>query len=41
VAKRALFVIDKSGTVRYRWVAPEPKVEPSYAEVSAAVKKLG
>jgi glutaredoxin-dependent peroxiredoxin len=41
VAKRAVFVIDKSGTVRYRWVAPEPKVEPSYAEVSAAVKKLG
>ncbi len=41
VAKRAVFVIDKSGTVRYRWVAPEPKVEPNYDEVSAAVKKLG
>jgi peroxiredoxin len=41
VAKRSVFVIDKSGTVRYRWVAPEPKVEPNYAEVTAAVKKLG
>jgi glutaredoxin-dependent peroxiredoxin len=41
VAKRSVFVIDKSGTIRYRWVAPEPKVEPNYAEVKAAVKKLG
>jgi hypothetical protein len=23
-----------------KWVAPEPKVEPNYAEVTAAVKKL-
>jgi peroxiredoxin len=41
VAKRSVFVIDKSGAIRYRWVAPEPKVEPNYAEVKAAVKKLG
>ncbi len=40
VAKRAVFVIDRSGVVRYRWVAPEPKVEPHYAEVAEAVKKL-
>jgi peroxiredoxin len=40
VAKRSVFVIDKSGVIRYRWVAPEPKVEPNYAEVTAAVKKL-
>jgi len=40
VAKRSVFVIDKSGTVRYRWVAPEPKVEPNYGEVTAAVQKL-
>lgn len=41
VAKRSVFVIDRGGTIRYRWVAPEPKVEPSYAEVKAAVGKLG
>jgi peroxiredoxin len=35
-----VFVIDKQGVIRYRWVAPEPKVEPSYDEVKAAVKKL-
>lgn len=40
VAKRAVFVVDKQGVVRYRWVAPEPKVEPNYAEVASAVKKL-
>ncbi len=41
VAKRAVFVIDRHGAIRYKWVAPEPKVEPNYAEVTAAVKKLG
>ena len=40
VAKRAVFVIDRSGVIRYKWVAPEPKIEPNYAEVAAAVKKL-
>ncbi|MBI2114507.1 MAG: peroxiredoxin [candidate division NC10 bacterium] len=40
VAKRAVFVIDAGGIIRYKWVAPEPKVEPNYAEVTAAVKQL-
>ena len=40
VAKRAVFVIDASGVIRYKWVAPEPKIEPNYDEVKAAVKKL-
>ncbi len=39
VAKRAVFVIDGNGVVRYTWVGPEPKVEPNYAEVMAAVEK--
>ncbi len=39
VAKRAVFVVDGGGMVRYTWVAPEPKVEPNYAEVMAAVEK--
>jgi len=41
VAKRAVIVIDKQGVIRYRWVAPEPKVEPDYAAVAAAVAQLG
>jgi glutaredoxin-dependent peroxiredoxin len=39
VAKRAVFVIDGGGVVRYTWAAPEPKVEPNYAEVVAAASK--
>ncbi len=39
VAKRSVFVIDKNGVIRYKWVAPEPKVEPNYEEVLGAVKK--
>jgi len=41
VAKRAVFVIDSGGVIRYKWVAPEPKVEPEYENVAAAVKRLG
>jgi len=40
-AKRSVFVIDGSGTIRYSWVAPNPGVEPSYDEVKAAVSALG
>lgn len=40
VAKRSVFVIDRDGVIRYKWVAPEPKVEPNYDEVTAALKKL-
>lgn len=36
-SKRAVFVIDKSGTIRYRWVAENPGLEPDYNEVKAAV----
>lgn len=40
VAKRSVFVLDKNGTVTYRWVSDNPGVEPNYAEVEAAVRKL-
>jgi peroxiredoxin len=40
VAKRSVFVIDRQGVVRYKWVGPEPKVEPDYEEVLHAVEKL-
>ena len=39
-AKRSVFVIDGSGTIRYAWVAPNPGVEPNYDEVKAAVAAL-
>ena len=39
-AKRAVFVLDKGGVVRYKWVAPTPGVEPNYDEVRQAVAQL-
>ena len=40
-AQRAVFVLDKGGVVRYKWVGPTPGVEPDYDEVKDAVSKLG
>lgn len=37
VARRAVFVVDETGTVTYRWLAEEPGQEPDYDEVSTAV----
>lgn len=39
-AQRSVFVVDKDGTVRYKWVAPNPGVEPSYDEVNKALESL-
>lgn len=39
-AKRSVFVVDGSGSIRYAWVAPNPGVEPNYDEVKAAVAAL-
>ena len=40
VAKRAAFVIDGEGTIRYAWVG-EDSVLPDFDEIFAAVKALG
>jgi peroxiredoxin len=37
-AQRSVFVVDKAGAVRYKWVAPNPGVEPNYDEVRKAVE---
>ena len=36
-SKRAVFVLDKDGVVKYAWVSDNPGVEPDYAEVKKAV----
>ena len=41
IAKRAVFVIDKDGIVRYREVLDDARNEPDYAKVHDAVAKLG
>lgn len=39
VARRALFLVDAEGIVRYTWVADRPHAEPDYDEVFRAVKE--
>ena len=39
-AKRAVFVVDKGGVVRYKWVAPSPTNEPNYDEIRQALGRL-
>lgn len=40
VAKRAVFVVDGGGVVRYTWASDEPGREPPYGEIEAALAKL-
>lgn len=40
VAQRSVFVIDRNGVVRYKWVAPSPGTEPDYAAVEQAVRAV-
>jgi peroxiredoxin len=36
-ANRAIFVVDDSGVVRYRWVAPNPGTLPNFEEIKQAL----
>lgn len=39
-AKRAIFILDKTGIVRYIWITDDPTVEPNYAEIEAFLAKM-
>ncbi len=39
-AKRAVFILDREGVIRYRCVSENPGVEPDYAELEAELGKL-
>ena len=39
-AKRAVFVLDKGGIVRYSWISEVPGIEPNYDEVTKAVATI-
>jgi peroxiredoxin len=41
IAKRAVFVIDKDGVVRYKEVLEDARHEPDYAKALSAVKGIG
>jgi len=38
-AKRSVFIIDKTGTIRYRWVSDDPSKEPDYGEIENKLKE--
>lgn len=40
VPKRSVFVVDKRGMVRYRWVSEDAAAEPNYGEVLQVVSEL-
>lgn len=39
-AKRSVFVIDPSGTVKYKWVSDNPLIEPNYNEIKQVIKSI-
>jgi peroxiredoxin len=41
IAKRAVFVIDRSGVIRYREVLDDARNEPDYSKVREAIANLG
>jgi peroxiredoxin len=41
LAKRSLFVIDRGGTIRYRWVTDDALETPDIDEAIAVLERLG
>jgi len=39
-AKRAVFIIDGEGVVRYRWVSEDPRVEPDYKQIEQVLETI-
>lgn len=39
-ARRAVFVLDKEGTIRYKWVSEDPGIEPNYEHIRASLSSL-
>jgi peroxiredoxin len=39
-AKRAIFILDEDGIVRYVWITDDPAVEPNYSEIEEFLEKM-
>jgi peroxiredoxin len=39
-AKRAIFILDEEGIVRYVWITDNPEVEPNYGEIEAFLERM-
>jgi len=40
VAKRSVFLVDRSGLIRYKWITDDPSNEPPYGEVAKVASKI-
>lgn len=40
-AKRSVFIVDRKGTVRYKWVSEDPRIEPNYKEIERILEEIG
>jgi peroxiredoxin len=38
--KRSVFILDKNGVVRYKWVSEDPTKEPNYEDIKSTLAKL-
>jgi len=38
--KHAIFILDKEGHIRYRWIAPNPAMEPDYGEIQDVLTEI-
>ena len=39
-AQRSIFVLDREGTIAYKWIADNPGMEPDYREVEVKLSEL-
>jgi len=39
-AKRSIFILDKEGKIRYKWVSEDPTVEPNYDEINKMLSQI-
>ena len=39
-AKRAVFIIDREGVIKYKWVSDDPLKEPDYDEIIRELSKI-
>ena len=39
-AQRSVFVLDREGTIVYKWIADNPGIEPDYGEIEANLSEL-
>ncbi len=40
VAKRSIFILDETGTVRFVWISEDPSVEPNYEEIQKVLEQI-